>query len=452
MSEICIGGWWPAVESFIVFIVTNIVTHAVSVVLPSGADVKFKGTMIYASILLPAHLGDYAFHILSRWWKHVSSRWTEKTSLGAKLATLAKSCVGGESLEYAVVAGALAIYVPPEYRDLLTTRWNGVRNYQKVVISEKDICFTKVKGYDKGRKHPRVLLDARKGTKTPFFVLPPSTKLNKKREYSLSPTSSLLPQVIAILQIVVSARQLWINYDTSIAMVGLASPYLVVIPYIIMTLLNFVANGLVGSYSQVVLLPNPRISMAEYRLNSASEEAGSEKRIEDFRSWFKDNYGEEVENIEDEDLYRESRQMAAFVSTIYCVTGQTLFIGLLTRFRLGIPSHAAWYLIWVYFPPIMRHIMTRVGRIRISLRRPFWELQLILIPFKIITIVLGIGWMGGLTVLEVELMEAMCQTTWSLSVRVWILVGSMAYLGLCLLYFGGLSIILLFGNLNLSYA
>jgi hypothetical protein len=446
MSEICVGGWWPAVESFIVFIFTNIVTHAVSVVLPSGADVKFQGAMIFSSILLPAHLGDYAFRLLGRWWRHLSSRWAEETSLESKLATLAKSCVGGESLEDAVMAGALAIYVPPEYHDLLTTRWNGVRNFQKVVISEKDICFTKVKGYDKGRKHPRVLLDAKRGRKTPFFVLPPNTKLNKKGEYVLTPTSSLLPQAIAIFQMVVSARQLWINYDTSIAVVGLASPYLIVIPYIIMTLLNFVAKGLVGSYPQVVLLPNPRISMAEYRLNGTSEEVGSEKRIEDFKSWLKDHYGEEIENIEDEDLYRESKQMAAFVSTIYCVTGQTLFIGLLTHFRLGIPSHAAWYLIWVYFPSIMRHIMGRMGKIRISVQRPFWKLRLMLIPFNIITIVMGIGWMGGLTVLEVELMEAMCQTTWSLSVRVWILVGSMAYLGVTLLYLAGGSIILIFGN------
>jgi hypothetical protein len=103
-------------------------------------------------------------------------------------------------------------------------------------------------------------------------------------------------------------------------------------------------------------------------------------------------------------------------------------------------------IIWVYFPPVMRHIFGRIGRIRISVQRPFWKLYLMSIPFKIITIVMGIGWMGGLTVLEVELMEAMCQTTWSLSVRIWILVGSMAYLGVVLLYLAGGSIILIFGN------
>jgi hypothetical protein len=49
---------------------------------------------------------------------------------------------------------------------------------------------------------------------------------------------------------------------------------------------------------------------------------------------------------------------------------------------------------------------------------------------------LFIGWFGGLTVMGVELMEAMCQSSWSLSTRVWILVGSMTFLSIVVLYTG----------------
>lgn len=87
-----------------------------------------------------------------------------------------------------------------------------------------------------------------------YFALPATTGFKSKKHFWVSSSSHFLPQIIAIIQFVLSSRQLYLNYNTSIKVKGLASPYLAVILYLVMTLVNFVANALVGSYGQVIVL------------------------------------------------------------------------------------------------------------------------------------------------------------------------------------------------------
>jgi hypothetical protein len=85
------------------------------------------------------------------------------------------------------------------------------------------------------------------------FVLPPDTRFPGYGDYRISPQSNSLAKVIAVIQVVLAGRQLYRTYDTSIRTRGISSPYVVVIPYL-MSLVNLIANTLVGSYTQVIAL------------------------------------------------------------------------------------------------------------------------------------------------------------------------------------------------------
>ena len=90
------------------------------------------------------------------------------------------------------------------------------------------------------------------------FVLPPTTRFPGYQNYRISPSSAGLGQIIGVVQIVLSSRQLYLNYSSSLLTDGLSSPYVSVIPYILMSIVNLITNTLVGSYTQVTMLPMAR--------------------------------------------------------------------------------------------------------------------------------------------------------------------------------------------------
>jgi hypothetical protein len=441
MAATCVGGLWPAVESFIVFVVTNIFTHAATLISPSGADTKYTVGQAFIAILLPQFFGNHAFHSLRRWWQRLSSRVRRETSWSRKARATLKSVIPGDSLEDAVMTGAVALRIPDEYTEVLRGRWDPVLDYQKVVISDLNHAgFEKHPDY-----YPRegVIAHGERGKSTPFFLLPPTVRLKRRnKKYSLAPTSSFLSQAVAIFQLFVSARQLYINYDSGITAIGLASPYLIVIPYIVMTLVHFVANALVGSYPQVVVLPDrKKTSSTEIPAAGTSGQSvtgpgeknttnsmPTEKTIEDFKIWFENHYGDDVEDIISQaDLYETHSAWEKYVYPLFLATMDTMIIGAVTRFRVGIPSHAAWYLVWVYFgigqpmmPPLRRRIQSLLAPRKYA---TFVALLPLALPFVA-------ALFGGITVLEVELMEAMCQATWSLSAGNWVLVGFLTELAM----------------------
>jgi len=108
--------------------------------------------------------------------------------------------------------------------------------------------------------------------------------------YLVNRSSNVLSQIIAIFQLSSVVLQLrHIHQDPR-----LASPYLVVIPYLLMTLVNFIANAVVGSYPQVVILPIE--STSSHRVLSNNREPHD--RLEpELRDWLKQHYS--YLNIED---------------------------------------------------------------------------------------------------------------------------------------------------------
>jgi hypothetical protein len=280
------------------------------------------------------------------------------------------------------------------------------------------------------------------GEGTNAYVLPPTTSFAPERRFTISPSSAVLPQLIAIIQLVLSGRQLYLNYSSSIATNGLASPYLAVIPYMVMTIVNAVANAVVGSYPHIIVLP-PRGVAGEPPVEQDEQDerdeyvAGLEPEgIEllaadehDFINWIQENHPYlAVDTL----LPRKtSPHLSEVVSAVFLITLVPLILGLLTRFRLGIASRAAWFLVWLYATPLTLFwaILTT------SLTSPISSISsltiLVLVPIALIaSIDTTIGTLGGLAVISVGLMESMCQsTTWVIPLYIYAAIGISLFFG-----------------------
>lgn len=158
--------------------------------------------------------------------------------------------VGG-TFEDAAVSGVLAISIPLRFAPIVAERWEKAARHQKIIMLNNKNYWP-----PKSAPHPELPFKVRgKSQQYVPYILPPTTRFPGYTNYTLSPTSSWLPQTIGIVQAILSSRQLYLNYSSSIVADGLSSPYVVVIPYIFMSIVNMVANALVNSYTQVTMLP-----------------------------------------------------------------------------------------------------------------------------------------------------------------------------------------------------
>jgi hypothetical protein len=155
--------------------------------------------------------------------------------------------------------------IPREYKGL-TKSWTRVQSGQRP-ISPAPWGYTETRVI---RDHLRLCgyfvpwLQFDETCDDSFVVLPPDTTFNNAdgMKYVVIPNFTLLSQILAVIQLVLDSRQIYLNYDNAVATDALSSPYLCVIPYLLMTLVNFVANAFVGSYPQVIVLPKVPSQMA----------------------------------------------------------------------------------------------------------------------------------------------------------------------------------------------
>lgn len=234
------GGVWSVTQALIEFLATNILAHAATIRIPAGTNMEDSFRRVVTALVLPVSAGDAAFRALGRW----TGCWIKSKKLTPP--------VGGKGLEAAAISGAVAICVPLEFAPLLAGRWEQPQNQRRVVLLDggdfwhsdgksRDLPFKPIQTF------PRYV---------PFIVSSKTKFLGEKyKKKTISPSSSTLSGVVAVVQIVLSIRQLYLNYGSSITDVGLSSPYLVVIPYILMSLVNLTAGILISSYRQVTVLP-----------------------------------------------------------------------------------------------------------------------------------------------------------------------------------------------------
>jgi hypothetical protein len=260
------GGTWAATQSLIVFLVTNILAHAATIRIPAGSNTSTTVLLIIGAILLPVMAGDSAFHSLGRWLKWCYTRDRKRTSL-----------VRSDKFTDAATSGAVAICVPLKFAPLLIGRWELVDDQRTIVMLDDTSYFRRppAKESDLGFK------PAARFTRYMPFILPSNVEFTDYLKIKIPPSSSALPSIIAIVQIFLSARQLKINYGPSINQNGLSSPYLAVIPYVLMSLVNLLANTLVGSYRRVTMLRMKKDKLPEfnevYIVNCLREECAGSK-------------------------------------------------------------------------------------------------------------------------------------------------------------------------------
>ena len=216
------------------------------------------------AIVLPVSAGDSAFHSLGRWCSAAASRWSGSKDRLKGYRRIAIVFRRGKPLENAATSGAVAISVPVEFAPLVIGRWELVDWKRKIVNFEDS------ESWRSPDEIIRTQLNFRKPSAT-FerylpFILPPDVEFGHdylSKEHKIQPSSSALSSIIGIVQIGLSIRQLSVQYGSSIASDGLSSPYLAVIPYMLMSFVNLAANALVGQYRQVTMLPMKKTTLPE---------------------------------------------------------------------------------------------------------------------------------------------------------------------------------------------
>jgi hypothetical protein len=200
----------------------------------------------------------------------------------------------------------------------------------------------------------------------------------------------------------------------------------------VMTIVNAVANAVVGSYPQVIVLP--RTGFAGEPLNGEDEQDqyvnGEEEMPKGIRLLAARDEEELIEWIQGSHPYLTiyppslRRDVFLVVSAVLLIALVTLIMGLLTRFRLGIASRAAWFLVWLYVSPFGMMLASPVLLMR--------KVSLTILSLAVIaSIPLSIGGLisaiGGLAVVSVGLLESMCQSTWVIPLRIWVAIGSVFF-------------------------
>ena len=148
-----------------------------------------------------------------------------------------------------------------------------------------------------------------------------------------------------------------------------------------------------------------RHDISETKVNDQRDEA------DDFLDWLKDKYpGVQVERSALCNRLGWSR----IVNGVFLKILITITLGTLTRFHVGTRSHAVWLLVWMYGTPALRWTrlmyITMENEPCLSLLK--WSLSAV---FFFVNIGVAFGVYGGITVISVELLGAMCETDFSLS-------------------------------------
>jgi hypothetical protein len=189
----------------------------------------------------------------------------------------------------------------------------------------------------------------------------------------------------------------------------------------------------------VFLRQNPYRSLRIIRQkwHLAMHQAQSRDDFKEFLTWMEDNYP----GLDIERALKEKPRLAQRADMLWSLGVQlftTLLLGTLTRFHVGIVSHAVWFLVWMYGGPIVSTIINiahlRGWIIHDNMFCPSlfkWLARMVIYCFSL---VVGIFSIGAITVLSVELFGAMCGVFYSLRVSSWVAIGALIYTGLILIF------------------
>lgn len=145
----------------------------------------------------------------------------------------------------------------------------------------------------------------------------------------------------------------------------------------------------------------------------------SQSQISEFRTWLNANYpGVEIPL---DDLNPQLWQ-SALVGGIILQILVTVIVAALTRFQVDNPSHAAWFLIWLYGSSALRWMWLISTYIYSNPCESLWK-WLCFWSIVVFEICLAGAMCCAITVLLVDLFETFCIPAIPIEAGVWVLIG-----------------------------
>ena len=154
----------------------------------------------------------------------------------------------------AISAGALAIRIPKRFKKAIEEspfEWRRL-NGNIPIVDDRSVTG--------GVSHS--------DDDTILYSLPPTSRITTG-SFKLFPSSNKLKSAFAILQLVYSAVQAYMQYEQMIHSQGLSSPFIIAIAYLYMSFINLIANLVQGSYTHVTIISSMPTTIPSMSLSSA---------------------------------------------------------------------------------------------------------------------------------------------------------------------------------------
>jgi len=247
------------------FVGANIFAHAATIYPRTGATKTNSFLRMMYMLVAPITAGTVATNAILTFFLGVYKRRVKWTSFFSSR----------EELSEAVPAGGVGILIPRDLAPVLAGRWKLVGD------ARHSLMLNHSKTHPRHSKEPHIpshdsLLE---------FILPPQSKLPGYEGYKFYPSSGAGSELVAVAQLIYGVYQLVSDYGSEIQLMGLSSPYVCVIPYLVMSLVNLVANLLMPSYTHIVIIPPDEKAKEESdrasRTSSITIKASSESLKDD---------------------------------------------------------------------------------------------------------------------------------------------------------------------------
>jgi len=253
------GSTVVAVEHLITFFLTNIIAHVATIYLKPGSNKTASLSAVFSALVTPVSAGDRAFRALKYWLERC-----------VKYGTWWR--LGGDSFEDACMAGAVAIFIPLKFAPLVAGRWRKVEDFQHVLLQDHARYMepgSRGLGYT-SRRHPPDRVK-----RYYMYILPATSEFPGYSHFKIYPSSNVMRQFIALMQIGFAIYSLFIHFSGSIQKSGLSSPFLIVLPYLIMSVVNLICSFLVNSYPHVAALVMDKTKLPEFNEGIILEKANT---------------------------------------------------------------------------------------------------------------------------------------------------------------------------------
>jgi len=219
------------------FFITNILGHAATIHPIHGTTSRNTSLRVITTLVAPVTAGCYAIASIIAWLDRLR-----------KGQIKFKKWYQGDSVSEAVAEEAVGIMVPAILAPtLLANGWRQIihNTQQSLFIDHRSARSSRQFGSnDVKTKIPQYLQ----------FVLPATTKIVFAKDLKFYPNSNTSIAILTMVQFIYGIIQLSSDGISSFKQAGLSSPYIVILPYLLMSFINLVANILNGSYPYVLVL------------------------------------------------------------------------------------------------------------------------------------------------------------------------------------------------------